>query len=110
MMLMMASSWLETSTWWRAGTERQPALKLIVIYVTEIQSGADVDNLWQTVMMIMMIGKMIMMIGLDRNINFHQIHQYIKVTRHSKTGNLKHFQYSLETHLMLVCFRVKYSK
>ena len=41
MMMMMiaspASPWLETSMWWLAGTETT-ALKLIVIYVTEIQN------------------------------------------------------------------------
>ena len=32
------SSWLETSTWWQAGTKETTALKLIVIYFSEIQN------------------------------------------------------------------------
>ena len=36
MMMMIASPWLETSTWWQAGTERQLSPKLIVVYVEKI--------------------------------------------------------------------------
>ena len=35
--MMMASPWLETSTWWQAGHRETTAPQLIVIYVTEIQ-------------------------------------------------------------------------
>ena len=41
MLIMMASPWVETSTWWRAGKERSMSQRF--------RTRADADDLWQTV-------------------------------------------------------------